>query len=137
MQRVHDSMVVNNSAHFNKQVFEDILSKSQVHQGYKGILDIMKEREAVSKKVEQMYQRVRAADDASDDEVEGRSIHQEIDYSNKRLASKTIQQANMQNGKKVAKIRDLRLVTDGSSQASGPMSMKSNRSVSTNIKSLK
>jgi hypothetical protein len=77
MQRVQETSAFqgNQPNPWNKQLLDDVVSKSQVHPGYKGILEIMKERDEITKKAEKLYREVQAKEDDTDDEGEGRSIH--------------------------------------------------------------
>ena len=76
----------------------EINSGAKLHAGYQGILDLIKQKEANSNRLRYMADALNSsmAND-SDDELEGRSVFQEVDYKDKKKAQKQIKETNYRN----------------------------------------
>ena len=88
---------------------------------------------------ENIVSQLAKGDQSSEDELEGRSVHQEIDYSDKKRAMKEIKKANYDQiqKQKQKKMNLKNFVSDGASNVTGmSLHSESRRSKNTAISSV-
>ena len=72
-----------------KNLAGDISNGASLHAGYQGILDMIKQKKKTSNKLRYMADKInKSMKEAqnSDDEIEGRSVFQEVDYADSKQA---------------------------------------------------
>ena len=68
----------------------ELQNNASLHAGYQGILDLIKQKKNTSNKLRYMADKLNKSmkEVDSDDDIEGRSVFQEVDYADSKTAQK-------------------------------------------------
>lgn len=69
-----------------RNVAGDISNGASLHAGYQGILDLIKQKKNTSNKLRYIADKLSKKEEDSDDDFEGRSVFQEVDYADSKKA---------------------------------------------------